>query len=276
MNLNIAMYTSAEIIDLARHSKHLERNNLERDLRKAIASKEFVLHYQPQLDYAGNLTGAEALIRWRRSGSGLVLPAVFIEFAEETGLIIDIGAWALFTACQQLSIWQRKSHTKNLTIAVNISARQLNEAGFVARVIAMIEITGANPHLLKLELTESFAVAELESTAAKMKVLRALGVSFSLDDFGTGHSSLVYLRELPLDQLKLDQSFVRDIDTNCINAVIVRSTVGLARSLGLAVIAEGVETSEQREMLARCGCCDYQGYLYHRALPVDEFNQLAQ
>jgi EAL domain-containing protein (putative c-di-GMP-specific phosphodiesterase class I) len=276
MNLNTAMNTGAEIIDLASHSKRLERNCLERELRNAIASEEFVLHYQPQLDYAGNLTGAEALIRWRRSGSGLVFPTAFIDFAEETGLIIDIGAWALYTACQQLSIWQRKSSTRNLTIAVNISAMQLNEAGFVALVIAMIDITGANPHLLKLELTESLAVAEIECAAEKMKVLRALGVSFSLDDFGTGHSSLVYLRELPLDQLKIDQSFVRDIDTNCTNAVIVRSTVDLARGLGLAIIAEGVETSEQRDMLARCGCYDYQGYFYHRALPVNEFNQLAQ
>ncbi len=276
MNANIANSSAAEAIELGKNARRLARSSLGRALRKAIDHKEFVLYYQPQLDYADKLTGAEALIRWRRGGRGMVFPADFIGFAEETGLIVEIGAWALLTACRQLSSWQRKACTRNLTLAVNVSARQLSEPDFVPLAMAIIEASGIDPHMLKLELTESRLLADIAGSALKMSVLRALGVSFSLDDFGTGHCSLAYLRELPLDQLKIDQSFVRDIVTSATNAAIVRSTVDLARSLGLAVIAEGVETPEQRESLASCGCYDYQGFLYHRALPADEFYRFAR
>lgn len=253
-----------------------EHKGFGRTLRAAMDKGEFVLHYQPQLDYAGNLTGAEALIRWRCKGDQLVLPSNFIELAERTGHIVELGAWVLFSACKQLAIWQRQPRTKHLTVAVNVSPRQLSEPGFVKMAIAAIEITGADPRLLKLELTEGWPVADIEGAAAKMKVLRARGVSFSLDDFGTGHSSLVYLMELPLDQLKIDQSFVRNLTTSDTNATIVRSTIKLAHGLGLEVIAEGVETLEQRDLLARSGCFNYQGFLYHRALSAADFYQFAR
>jgi diguanylate cyclase (GGDEF)-like protein len=248
-----------------------ERADLEAELRIAVRDQQFVLHCQPQVVGAGQLTGAEALVRWQHPQRGLVSPAQFIPLAEETGLIVPMGLWVLETACTQLAKWSGHPDTDHLTMAVNVSAKQLHSVDFVEQVLAVLQRTGANPHLLKMELTESLLVSNLEDTIAKMEALKARGVGFSLDDFGTGFSSLSYLKRLPLDQLKIDQSFIRNILTDPDDAAIARMVIVLAESLGLAVIAEGVETEAQRDLLARQGCHAYQGYLFSRPLPPDEF-----
>ena len=247
---------------------------LEADLREGMELAQLLLHYQVQVDGAGRVTGAEALVRWQHPQRGLVSPAEFIPLAEETGLILPLGDWVLATACHQLVAWARQPATAHLTLAVNVSARQFRRKDFVRQVRTILESSGANPHKLKLELTESLLLEDVEDIIAKMNVLKALGVSFSLDDFGTGYSSLSYLKRLPLDQLKIDQSFVRDILTDPNDAAIARTIVALAQSLGLSVIAEGVETEAQREFLASAGCHACQGYLFGRPLPTDAFGEL--
>jgi diguanylate cyclase (GGDEF)-like protein/PAS domain S-box-containing protein len=247
---------------------------LEADLRQGLELAQLLLHYQVQVDGTGRVTGAEALVRWQHPQRGLVSPAEFIPLAEETGLILPLGDWVLATACHQLVAWARQPATAHLTLAVNVSARQFRRKDFVRQVRAILESSGANPHKLKLELTESLLLEDVEDIIAKMNVLKALGVSFSLDDFGTGYSSLSYLKRLPLDQLKIDQSFVRDILTDPNDAAIARTIVALAQSLGLSVIAEGVETEAQREFLASAGCHACQGYLFGRPLPTDAFGEL--
>jgi EAL domain-containing protein (putative c-di-GMP-specific phosphodiesterase class I) len=201
-------------------------------------------------------------------------PFNFIPVAEDSGLILQIGAWILETACHQLAAWARDPGREHLTIAVNVSARQFRHADFVSQVNEALARSGANPERLKLELTESQLVDNVEETIDKMHALRSLGVSFSLDDFGTGYSSLSYLKRLPLAQLKIDPSFVRDVLDNPSDAAIVRTVIALGHSLGLNVIAEGVETQAQRELLFRLGCHSYQGYLFSRPIPVAEFNAL--
>jgi len=247
------------------------RAALEADLRDGLAHRRFVLHYQPQLDAHGAVTGAECLVRWQHPQRGLVSPADFIPLAEDTGLILPLGAWVLETACRQLLQWEGQAPTAHLTIAVNVSARQLHQDSFVDQVQEVLQRTGANAKKLKLELTESLLVANVDATIAKMLALKAIGVSFSLDDFGTGFSSLSYLKRLPLDQLKIDQSFVRDILVDPNDATIATMVVALAASLGLDVIAEGVETVEQRDFLAGLGCHAYQGYLFSPPLPIQDF-----
>ncbi len=274
---DLAMYKSKEA---GRNALHffdpdmeivvMKRATLEKDLREAIASMQFVLHYQAQVA-GGQLTGAEVLVRWQHPQRGLVPPAEFIPLAEETGLIQPLGQWVLETACRQLALWASRSEMTHLTIAVNVSARQFRHKDFVEQVLAILDHTGANPQRLKLELTESLLVANVEEVIGKMVALKARGVGFSLDDFGTGYSSLSYLKRLPLDQLKIDQSFVRDVLTDPNDAAIARTVVALAGSLGLDVIAEGVETEEQRDFLAGFGCHAYQGYFFSRPLPVDGF-----
>jgi EAL domain-containing protein (putative c-di-GMP-specific phosphodiesterase class I) len=246
---------------------------LEKDLRSGLQQNQLRLYYQAQVDGKGTLTGAEALVRWLHPERGLVSPADFIPLAEETGLILPLGHWVLETACRQLASWAATENTSALTIAVNVSARQLHQADFVAQVIAVLKATGANPHVLKLELTESLLLDDIEEIICKMAELKAMGVGFSLDDFGTGYSSLSYLKRLPLDQLKIDQSFVRDVLTDPNDAAIARTIVALAQSLGLSVIAEGVETAEQRDFLASQGCHAYQGYFFGRPLPLADFEQ---
>jgi diguanylate cyclase (GGDEF)-like protein/PAS domain S-box-containing protein len=253
-----------------------ERAELENDLRQGLAAQQFLLHYQAQVTHKGQVTGAEALLRWQHPERGLVGPAEFIPMAEETGLILPLGTWVLETACTQLALWAKDPATAHLTVAVNVSARQFQQADFVQQVLAVLSETGANAQRLKLELTESLLVANMEEVVGKMGALKAWGVGFSLDDFGTGYSSLSYLRRLPLDQLKIDQSFVRDVLTDGNAAVIARTIVTLAQSLGLGVIAEGVETAEQRDFLARSGCHAYQGYLFSRPMAVAEFEAIAQ
>ncbi len=245
------------------------RAALEADLRPALAQDEFLLHYQPQMHQSGRCVGVEALVRWPHPQRGMVSPAQFIPLAEETGLILPLGHWVLHTACKQLASWQDDPALAHLTLAVNVSARQFRHASFVDEVRPVLAITGAPSGRLKLELTESLLVDDMETTIANMTALRSHGVGFSLDDFGTGYSTLSYLKRLPLDQLKIDQSFVRDLLTDPNDAAIVETIIGLSRSLGLEVIAEGVETPEQRDLLARAGCQHYQGYLFSRPLSVD-------
>jgi EAL domain-containing protein (putative c-di-GMP-specific phosphodiesterase class I) len=247
------------------------RVELEADLRHGLQHQEFCLQYQRQADSNGRTIGAEALVRWRHPRGRLVSPALFIPLAEETGLILQMGQWVLETACKQLVVWAGNLETSHLTVAVNVSARQFRQPAFVEQVLEVIGSTGANPKLLKLELTESLLVANVESTVETMYALKEQGIGFALDDFGTGYSSLSYLKRLPLDQLKIDQSFVRDVLTDPNDAAIARTILGLGQTLGLDVIAEGVETESQRDFLSRYGCQTYQGYLFGHPVPAEQF-----
>jgi len=247
-----------------------QRTALEADLRHALAQQQFVLHYQAQMEAGGGLVGAEALVRWEHPARGRIYPNEFIGIAEATGLIVPLGAWILRSACRQLATWAQDARTAHLTLAVNVSAQQFRHAQFVAELLDVLRETGADPAHLKLELTESLLLGDAEVAIARMIEVRSHGVRFSLDDFGTGYSSLSYLRRLPLDQLKIDQSFVRDLITNTNDAAIARTIVALARSLDLAVIAEGVETEDQRAMLEHFGCRLWQGYLFGRPAPAEQ------
>ncbi len=249
----------------------VERAALEKDLRKAIQEQQFILHYQGQVS-GGLLTGVEALVRWQHPLRGMISPAEFIPLAEETGLIIFLGQWVLEAACKQLAIWSMQPETSHLTIAVNVSARQFRQPDFVEQVLDMLHYTGATPQLLKIELTESLLVSNVEETIERMGMLKSKGIGFSLDDFGTGYSSLSYLKRLPLDQLKIDQSFVHDILIDPNDAAIARTVIALAQNLGLGVIAEGVESAEQRDFLALAGCHAFQGYFFSRPLPIELFD----
>ncbi|WP_367847140.1 putative bifunctional diguanylate cyclase/phosphodiesterase [Rhodoferax sp. WC2427] len=252
------------------------RAALESDLRLAISQRQFDLYYQPQVDGQGRITGAEALLRWPHPVRGMVSPASFIPLAEETGHILPLGHWVLETACKQLVQWSQQPQMEPLVLAVNVSARQFREPTFVGGVLALLAATGANPKRLKLELTESMLIDNLEEMVGKMAALQAQGIGLSLDDFGTGYSSLSYLKRLPLDQLKIDQSFVRDVLNDPSDAAIARTVVALAQNLGLGVMAEGVETLAQKEFLAQCGCHAYQGFLFSRALPAAQFVEFVQ
>jgi diguanylate cyclase (GGDEF)-like protein len=252
----------------------MERTALESDLREAVRGGHLLLHYQAQVVGDGRITGVEALARWPHPRRGMVSPAQFIPLAEETGLILPLGQWVLRTACSQLAAWADRPETAHLTIAVNVSAHQFGQPDFVDQVLATLRETGASPHRLKLELTESLLVANVGQLIEKMSALKAQGVGFSLDDFGTGYSSLAYLKRLPLDQLKIDQSFVRDVLTDPNDASIARTIIALAQSLNLGVIAEGVETAAQRDFLAASGCHSYQGYFFSRPLPLKDFERL--
>jgi EAL domain-containing protein (putative c-di-GMP-specific phosphodiesterase class I) len=253
----------------------MKRAALEHDLRVAIKEQHFTLYYQAQLGHSDLLIGAEVLIRWHHPERGMVSPLEFIPLAEETGLILPLGQWVLQTACTQLAIWAEQPEMAHLTISVNVSAHQFYQADFVEQVLQVIESTGAKPHRLKLEITESMLVRNIEEIVAQMSLLKAKGISFSLDDFGTGYSSLAYLQRMPLDQLKIDQSFVRDIATNPSNAAIAKTIIGLSKSLGFSVIAEGVETPEQLDYLAQIGCHFYQGYFFNKPLPLADFEKFA-
>jgi diguanylate cyclase (GGDEF)-like protein/PAS domain S-box-containing protein len=253
----------------------MARTELEADLRQGLREKQLLLHYQPQVDDEGRMNGAEALVRWSHPVRGMISPMEFIPLAEETGLILDVGHWVLETACLQLVAWASRPEMAHLTVAVNVSAHQFRQADFVDQVLAVLQATGANPYRLKLELTESLLVDNVEEIIEKMYALKAKGVGFSLDDFGTGYSSLTYLKRLPLDQLKIDQSFVRDIHVDANDAAIAKTIVTLAHSLGLGVISEGVETAAQRDFLAQSGCHAHQGYFFSRPLPIDRFEAYA-
>lgn len=279
---DIAMYRSKDagrntmrFFDSDMETIVMERAALEKDLRVAVQEGQFLLHYQAQV-VGGQLTGAEALVRWQHPQRGMVSPAEFIPLAEETRLILPLGHWVLETACTQLAIWAAQPEMSHLTVAVNVSAHQFHQADFVDQVLAVLHSTGANPQRLKLELTESMLVSNVNLIIEKMFALKGKGVGFSLDDFGTGYSSLSYLKRLPLDQLKIDQSFVRDVLIDHNDAAIVRTIIALAQSLGFGVIAEGVETAEQRDFLSSSGCHAYQGYFFSRPLPIESFEEFAK
>ncbi|ANQ84859.1 diguanylate cyclase [Azoarcus olearius] len=237
---------------------------LESELRRSLRQGNFALLFQPQLDRDGRMTGAEALVRWHHPEQGLVSPAAFIPLAERTGLILPLGRWVLENACDKLAEWAADPETAHLTLAVNVSVREFRHPGFCDQVERVLQRTGVAPGRLKLELTESLLLEDVEDAIERMDRLKRLGVGFSLDDFGTGYSSLAYLKRLPLDQLKIDRSFVRDVMTDPNDAIIARTIIALGQSLGLDVLAEGVETAEQHDFLLRHGCQSFQGYLFGR------------
>ncbi|XKF15712.1 EAL domain-containing protein [Halomonas sp. BLK-85] len=252
----------------------LARARLENDMRLALANEQWTLLYQPQVDANGMLTGVEALLRWQHPERGMVSPGEFIPLLESTRLINEVGDWVLETACRQLAEWQKKPQTAGLSMAVNISPVQFSEDSFVPKVKAILRRTGAPADKLKLEVTETLFVDVSDNALRKMSHLRHQCVRFSLDDFGTGYSSLSYLAHLPLDQLKIDQSFVRELLNSRANAAIVESIIVLAKSLGLSVIAEGVETTTQRDWLKKHGCIAYQGYLFGRPMSTAEIEKM--
>lgn len=251
-----------------------QRVELERELRKSVEKQQLKLYYQVQVNFQNNIIGAEALVRWIHPVRGLVPPLQFIPLAEETGLILPIGQWVLETACNQIKTWQKNKHTRNLVLSVNVSAKQFHQTNFAALVESAIRQADINPKLLKLELTESILLEDFDATIATMNTLRNIGVLFSLDDFGTGYSSLQYLKRLPLSQLKIDQTFVRDIFTDDSDKAIVTTIIAMANSLDLEVIAEGVETQEQQQQLFELGCNAYQGFLYGKPIPIEPFETL--
>ena len=251
------------------------RASLEADLHQALAQKQFRLYYQVQVDRNAQLKGVEALVRWQHPTRGLIAPSEFIPVAEDSGLILPLGQWVLETACKQLEVWSSRPERAHLTISVNVSARQFRLPNFVDIVMTLLQGTAADPRCLRLELTESLLLDNMKDVVAKMNALKAQGVGFSLDDFGTGYSSLAYLKRLPLDELKIDHSFVKEILIDPNDAAIAKMVVALADSMGLEVIAEGVETQLQREALDALGCHAYQGYLFSKPLPIDAFEAFA-
>ncbi len=264
---------TVRFFDPAMQAAAVARAEFEQDMRLGFEQHEFTLFYQIQVDTRGVPMGAEALVRWRSAKRGMVSPLEFISLAEENGMILPLGQYVLETACAQLVQWASQPATAHWTVAVNVSARQFAQAHFVDNVLLALQKTGANPQRLKLELTESMLVKNVDAVIVKMNAIKALGVSFSLDDFGTGYSSLSYLKLLPLAQLKIDQSFVRDLLTDPNDAIIARTIIGLGHSLGMRVIAEGVETASQRDLLTGMDCDAFQGYYFGRPMPADELLQ---
>ncbi len=252
------------------------RVDIERELRKALENQQFQLFYQIQVDRFNRILGAETLIRWLHPERGSIPPAEFIPLAEETGLILPIGQWVIETACSQLKTWQQNAKTCDLTLSVNVSAKQFHQAGFVTQLKDTIKRHSINPLQLKIELTESFLLENIDDTIAIMSALNKIGIQFALDDFGTGYSCLQYLKRLPLVQLKIDQSFVRDIVADSSDRAIVRTIIAMAKSLDLNVIAEGVETEEQLQLLLNKGCEHFQGYLFSQPIPISQLNELLE
>lgn len=246
------------------------RVQLESEIRRALQDKQFVLHYQPQVQANGSATSVEALVRWQHPVNGLILPGKFVPLCEETGLILELGQWVLEAACKQLAAWSLDDSTAHLRVAVNISMKQFHEDDFVARVLAALDRTGAPVQQLELEMTESLFVQDMDAAIEKMNTLQAYGVRFSLDDFGTGYSSLAYLKRLPLNQLKIDKGFVQNLGDDENDLEIARMIVALADTMNLDVIAEGVETLRQFELLAGIGCLRYQGFLFARPIPAEQ------
>jgi diguanylate cyclase (GGDEF)-like protein/PAS domain S-box-containing protein len=253
-----------------------ERLKLENQLYEAIEKQELNLYYQIQVDNLYQPLGAEALIRWLHPEQKLMLPMQFIPLAEESGLILSIGHWVLDMACAQLKAWQSSALTRDLILSVNVSPKQFRQDDFIAQVRGVMQRHAINPALLKLEITESLLLKNVEAVITTMTALKALGVQFSLDDFGTGYSCLQYLKRLPLNQLKIDQSFVRDIVTDNSDKAIISTIIAMAQNLNLDVIAEGVETEEQRSLLMNKGCTHFQGYLFGKPIPIDQFEELVK
>jgi diguanylate cyclase (GGDEF)-like protein len=249
------------------------RVQMESWMRQAL-NEQYALYYQAQVDIDGNIIGAEVLIRWLHPDRGIINPSEFIPLAEKTGLILPIGQWVLETACIQLKVWEQDKKTRHLMLSVNVSAKQFHQPDFVEQVMVVLDRTDAYPYKLKLEVTESMLIDDIEIVIDKMTALKNRGVKFSLDDFGTGFSSLAYLKRLPFNQLKIDQSFVREALTDPNDAAITRTVIALAQSMRMEVIAEGVETEAHRNFLAVNGCHLYQGYLFSKPVPLNEFEKL--
>jgi EAL domain-containing protein (putative c-di-GMP-specific phosphodiesterase class I) len=272
---DIAMYqaksagrNTVRFFDPQMQAAAMVRAEMEKEILISMAGEHFELHYQPQVNWQGRSIGVEALLRWRHPIKGMVMPGAFIPAAEESGLILPLGKWVMEEACRQLSRWSGQASAACWTVSVNVSALQLSQPNFVESVRRALLASGANPALLKIELTESVLAKDFEQFTAKMNELKTLGVGFSLDDFGTGYSSLAYLKQLPLDQLKIDRSFVRDLEVDASDAIIARSIVALGHALGLKVVAEGVETAAQRDVLLSFGCDYLQGYYFSRPRPA--------
>ncbi|MDQ5843754.1 MAG: EAL domain-containing protein, partial [Acidobacteriota bacterium] len=256
------------------HSKASKQFSLETSMRHALSNEEFVLHYQPQLAVDSlKITGVEALVRWQHPQLGLLPPAEFIGLAEDNGLILPIGEWVLRTACRQNREWQQKGFTP-MRMGVNVSARQFQQRHLAENVLEILEQTGLAPEYLDLELTESSIMSKAQASIDVLTKLKAMGVTISIDDFGTGFSSLSYLKRLPIDALKIDRSFIRDLTTDPDDAALVMAIVTLAHNLNLEVIAEGVETDEQLRFLRLLRCDEVQGYLFSKPLPAEELEQV--
>jgi diguanylate cyclase (GGDEF)-like protein/PAS domain S-box-containing protein len=280
---DLAMYQAkadgrnkVSFFDPAMQAEMEYRAELEKDLRASLRLQQLMLYYQMQVDEHGRIVGAEALIRWQHPQRGMVSPAQFIPLAEEIGMILPIGDWVIEQACAQLKIWEMDPAMRKIRLAVNVSARQLSQPYFVEQVKEAIEKTGIRASQLKLELTESFILSDVEEAIEKLQELRSIGIRFAMDDFGTGYSSLAYLTRLPLEQLKIDQSFVRDISSDKNSCVMVRTIISIANNFGLEVVAEGVETDEQLAFLRQYGCNNFQGYLFSKPIPLHEFEQLCR
>lgn len=278
---DVAMYQAKSdgrnricFFDPAMQQSLVARAETESALRRVIEEDQLVLYYQPQIKDGERIVGAEALLRWKHPQRGLVQPAEFIPLAEETGLIVPIGNWVLEAACRQLKDWQGGAATRELVMAVNVSARQFHQPNFVSGVRQILQQTGAAPSRLKLELTENVIIDDIEDTIEKMQELKSMGIGFSMDDFGTGYSSLSYLRQLPIEQLKIDRSFLQDLDGNSGDAEIVKSIIAMAQALGLDVLAEGVEHEAQQRFLSNNECRTFQGFLFSQPVPVDVFETL--
>jgi diguanylate cyclase (GGDEF)-like protein len=280
-NADVAMYQAkadgrnlVRFFDVSMQRTVEARAQLDADLRNCVLEQQLRLFYQIQVDQQHRPLGAEALVRWFHPRRGMVPPAHFIGIAEESNLIIDIGNWVLDTACKQLQLWSGDAHTRALTLAVNVSAQQFKQPQFVDLVTSALDRHNVNHKRLKLELTESVILSDVAATIEKMQILKGLSVALSLDDFGTGYSSLSYLKQLPLDQIKIDQSFVRDLETDASDAVMVRTIIDLAKNFNLNVIAEGVETLAQLNFLKENGCPAFQGYYFSKPVPIEEFEKL--
>jgi diguanylate cyclase (GGDEF)-like protein/PAS domain S-box-containing protein len=278
---DIAMYQSKKagrntvsFFDPAMQQSINTRVALEMDMWTALEQEQFELFYQIQVSHPGKVLGAEALIRWNHPERGWLLPGKFIPLAEESGFILSIGSWVLEAACKQLQTWKQNTLTHDLKLSINVSAKQFHLAEFVSQVRDAINRHSIDPTLLKLELTESVLLMEIKDTISKMTELKNIGIQFSLDDFGTGFSSLQYLKQLPIDQLKVDQSFVREIVMDTNDRAIVQTIIAIAEKLNLDIIAEGVETEDQRNILLSDGCPNFQGYLFGRPVPIDQFNAI--
>jgi len=259
-----------EIFDKSMNAPAQERMDLELDLRNAVSRGEFVLHYQPVVDLpTGRITEVEALVRWKHPSRGLLSPAEFVGLAEETGLIVPLGRWVLHEACRQTRHWQLASPGNRLAISVNLSARQLQQAGLVEEIAAVLRDTRLDPGALRLEITETVVMHDAPTTLAKLEALKALGIQLAIDDFGTGYSSLGYLKRFPVDTLKIDRSFVKGIGGNVEDSAIVRAVITVAKSLNLSVTAEGIETAEQLEHLRALGCDHGQGYYFAKPMASD-------
>jgi len=280
---DLAMYqakaagrNNVSFFDPAMQARVTARAALEADMRRALINDEFVLYYQPLMNMDGTMAGTEALVRWKHPQRGLVSPAEFIPVAEDSNLILPLGRWVMHEACRQLARWAGAKRTAKLTMAVNVSAQQFHRPDFVEQVLEALAETGARADKLRLEMTESLLLKDVEGTVEKMQRLRAAGITFALDDFGTGYSSLSYLHRLPLDQLKIDRSFIWAAVKEDSGAAIVRIIVALGRALNMSVVAEGVETLEQLNFVIAEGCQSYQGYLFSKPLPEPELLALIE